>query len=68
VAYTTYKLMGEAKCWWQNKKAMLAADFDRRLPLLGTSLSTSSIGISFPKLCSRQRHESFWSWFREGCQ
>jgi hypothetical protein len=53
VAYTTYMLTGEAKCWWQNKKAMLAADFDRRLPLLGTSLGMSSIGISFPELCSR---------------
>ena len=27
VAYTAYKLTGEAKCWWQDKKVMLAADF-----------------------------------------
>jgi hypothetical protein len=26
VAYTTYKLTGEAKHWWQDKKAMLVVD------------------------------------------
>ena len=26
VAYTAYKLMGEAKHWWQDKKAMLVVD------------------------------------------
>ena len=26
VAYIAYKLTGEAKCWWQDKKAMLVSD------------------------------------------
>jgi hypothetical protein len=26
VAYTTYKLTGEAKSWWQDNKAVLVAD------------------------------------------
>jgi hypothetical protein len=26
VAYTVYKLTGEAKCWWQDKKVVLVAD------------------------------------------
>jgi hypothetical protein len=26
VAYTSYKLMGEAKRWWHDKKAVLVAD------------------------------------------
>jgi hypothetical protein len=26
VAYTTYKLTGEAKCWWQDKKFVLVID------------------------------------------
>jgi hypothetical protein len=26
VAYATYKLTGEAKRWWQNKKVVLVAD------------------------------------------
>jgi hypothetical protein len=26
VGYATYKLTGEAKCWWQDKKVVLVAD------------------------------------------
>jgi hypothetical protein len=26
VAYATYKLIGEPKCWWQDKKVVLVAD------------------------------------------
>jgi hypothetical protein len=26
VAYTAYKLTGEAKCWWQDKKAMFVTN------------------------------------------
>jgi hypothetical protein len=26
VAYAAYKLMGEVKCWWQDKKVVLVAN------------------------------------------
>jgi hypothetical protein len=68
VAYTAFKLIGEAKSWWQDMKWCLSLTWVQRLSFLGKSSSMSSIDTSFPESCRRRRQVSFWIWSKEGCR
>ena len=68
VAYAAYKLTGEAKRWWQDKKVVLVADLGLETAISWEVFKHEFNWYFFLGLCRRQRHKSFWIWSKEGYQ
>ena len=68
VAYAAYKLMEEAKRWWQDKKIVLVADLGSETTISWEVFKHKFNRHFFPESCRRQRHMDFWIWSKERCQ
>jgi hypothetical protein len=67
VAYAAYKLTGEAKRWWQDKKVVFVTDLGSETAISWEVFKHEFNQHFFPQVYKRQRHESFWIWSKEGC-
>ena len=59
VAYTTYKLTGKAKRWWQDKKAVLVVDLGSDTAITWDVFKDEFSQHFFPESYRRRRHKSF---------
>jgi hypothetical protein len=66
VAYTTYKLMGEAKHWCQDKKVVLVADLVSETAITWDVFKHEFNRHFFPRVVQEAKTREFWNWFKEG--
>ena len=59
VAYTTYMLTGQAKCWWQDKRAVLVADLGSEAAITWDTFKYEFNWHFFPRVVQEAKAREF---------
>ena len=66
MAYTTYKLTNEAKRWWQDKKAVLAANLGSEIAITWDIFKHEFNRHFFPRVVQEAKAQEFLELVQEG--